>query len=104
MAMRNLADEGCRGSVRNEEYWKGFLAAIEAATEIINKPTEHEAIKTPENAATTRRFEVRHIMVGHCGERLTPDNVDKIAEEILAAIETGACSWAFLQNSSSLPT
>lgn len=63
------------------------------------KCAKTDAYKTPENAAATRKFEVRNIMIGHCGQSLTPDNVDSIAAEMLAAIETGPCAWAFGQNS-----
>jgi hypothetical protein len=49
-------------------------------------------------AKATREFAIRDIMISHCGENLTPDNVDKIAAEILAAIEIGPCAWAFRHN------
>lgn len=47
------------------------------------------------NARETRRFEVLNVLVGHCGEQLTPANVDAIAAELVKAMETGPCSWAF---------
>lgn len=47
------------------------------------------------DAEATRIFEVRNIMISHCGQTLTPDNVDSIAAEMISAIETGPCSWAF---------
>ena len=47
------------------------------------------------DAKATRIFEVRNVLTGHCGERLTPDKVDEIVREIEAAMETGGCAWAF---------
>lgn len=43
----------------------------------------------------TQKFEIRSILIGHCGEKLAPDNIDSIAEEMFNAISTGPCSWAF---------
>ena len=54
-------------------------------------------MKDENTAAATREFTIRDIMISHCGESLTPNNVDKIAAEILAAIQSGPASWAFQQ-------
>lgn len=43
----------------------------------------------------TQEFEVRNIITTHCGQRLTPDLVDAITNELLFAMRCGACSWAF---------
>jgi hypothetical protein len=48
------------------------------------------------SAANTRIFAVRNILVGHCGENLTRDNIDRIVGEFAVEMEgTGGCSWAF---------
>jgi hypothetical protein len=43
----------------------------------------------------TQLFQLRSILIGHCGEILTPNKVDAIFLEIKDAITQGPCSWAF---------
>lgn len=38
------------------------------------------------DAEATRNFTIRNIITGHCGECLTPDRVDEIVNEIVAAM------------------
>lgn len=45
----------------------------------------------------TQEFEIRNILANHCGERLSPDKVEQIVREIVDAMRTGPCSWAFKQ-------
>ncbi len=47
------------------------------------------------SAECTRNFEVRHILVGYCGQLLTPDKVDEIAREIFDSMREGPVAWAF---------
>lgn len=47
------------------------------------------------DAESTRNFEIKNILIGHCGENLTPDKLDEITSEIEAAMKTGPCAWAF---------
>lgn len=48
-----------------------------------------------DDRGATQRFAVLSILVNHCGQVLTADNVEAIAEEIEAAMRAGPCSWAF---------
>lgn len=43
----------------------------------------------------TQEFEIRSVLIGHCGEVLTPNAVDKIAAELVKATREGPCAWAF---------
>jgi hypothetical protein len=43
----------------------------------------------------TQEFEVRNILTGHCGQRLTPEAVDRICTELTQAMRGGPCAWAF---------
>lgn len=43
----------------------------------------------------TQEFEIRNILIMHCGQKLTPDKVDEISQEIENAMRNGPCSWAF---------
>jgi hypothetical protein len=56
----------------------------------------------PENAIETQRFAIFDVLTGHCGQMLTPDNVDKIMAEILHEMREGPCSWAFVPNAESI--
>lgn len=49
----------------------------------------------PKDKQETQRFALFNILVGHCGEQLTPDKVDAIMEEIIKEMRSGPCSWAF---------
>jgi hypothetical protein len=44
---------------------------------------------------TTQIFEIRNILIEHCGKELTPDLIDKISKQIEQAMAEGPCSWAF---------
>lgn len=46
-------------------------------------------------AQATREFEVRNILVRHCGEMLSPDKIDAVAKEFFEAMSTGPCAWSF---------
>lgn len=50
---------------------------------------------TYEDRLATQEFEIRSVLINHCGESLTPDNIDKIAAELVDAIRNGPCAWAF---------
>lgn len=52
--------------------------------------------RSMDEAQATRNFAIRNILTGHCGEQLTPDNVDRIVAEIENAMGHGSCAWAFL--------
>lgn len=43
----------------------------------------------------TQEFAIRNILIGYCGQTLTPDKVDELAEEIKESMREGGCSWAF---------
>jgi len=49
------------------------------------------------NREKTQIFEIRRILISYCGQYLSPDNVDKISNEIEQSIKNGPCSWAFKQ-------
>jgi len=44
---------------------------------------------------STQAFAIRNIITSHCGEVLTPNNVDRICNEIETEMRNGPCSWAF---------
>ena len=46
-------------------------------------------------AKVTREHAIFHILVGHCGTTLTPENTDRIRDEIFREMEVGPCAWAF---------
>ena len=48
-----------------------------------------------EDREATQRFTIRHSLIQNCGQTLTPDNVDRIVDEIIDEMQNGACSWAF---------
>ncbi len=48
--------------------------------------------------ALNRKTAIFNVLVGRCGQTLTPDNVDSLLEEIVSEMEKGGCSWAFQQN------
>lgn len=50
---------------------------------------------TPAEREATQQFAIFNVLVTHCGERLTPDIVDKIRDEIVAEMRTGPTAWAF---------
>jgi len=43
----------------------------------------------------TQIFQIRTIICGHCGEKLTFEKVNEIVREIELAMTIGPCSWAF---------
>lgn len=43
----------------------------------------------------TQKFVIFNTLVSHCWEKLTPDNVEAITDEINKAMREGSCSWAF---------
>jgi hypothetical protein len=47
------------------------------------------------NRAATQEFTIRHILICHCGETLTPDNIDRIAAEMFKEMREGPTAWAF---------
>lgn len=44
---------------------------------------------------TTRRFVILDVIAAHTGEKLTPDLVEQIVDELIWEISGGNCSWAF---------
>lgn len=52
-----------------------------------------------EHIKENQHFAIFNVLVNHCGQTLTADNVDKIMAEILTSMHTGPMSWAFLPNS-----
>ena len=47
----------------------------------------------------TQEFAVLNILVGHCGEQLTDDTVERIAAELVHEMREGKSSWAFAPRS-----
>jgi len=50
------------------------------------------------NREATQEFTIRNVLIGHCGEKLTPDNIDKIAAELMQEVKAGSTSWAFSED------
>ena len=46
----------------------------------------------------TQLFTFRDLLTSHCGEELTPDNIDFICLEFEKEIHNGPSSWAFPPN------
>jgi hypothetical protein len=44
----------------------------------------------------TQEFAIMNILVSHCGQNLTPDNIEKIMAEIKQEMREGACAWSFV--------
>lgn len=47
------------------------------------------------DVVATQEFAIRNILISHCGDRLTPEMVDRIASEIINEMRHGGCAWAF---------
>jgi len=44
---------------------------------------------------STQDFTIKDILINHCGQTLTPDNIDAIQEQMEWAMHEGPCAWAF---------
>lgn len=51
-----------------------------------------------EDVMATQSSSVLMILVNHCGQSLTPDNVEKIHAEIVKEMLEGPTAWAFSPN------
>jgi len=52
-------------------------------------------MSTKDEKHATQEFEIRNILTGYCGQTLTPNKVDELAEDVKNAMREGPCSWAF---------
>lgn len=58
---------------------------------VIREQRSHET----SDRVATQVFTLSNILIKHCGEQLSPDNIDFIVAEIRSEITKGSCSWAF---------
>lgn len=47
------------------------------------------------NREATQEFAIRNVLVGRCGEKLTPDTIERIVREIMQEVTKGSTNWAF---------
>lgn len=50
---------------------------------------------TDNDRLETQRFVIFDALMQHCGETLTPDNLEIIRDDILKEMSEGSCAWAF---------
>lgn len=43
----------------------------------------------------TQEFAVQNVLTTYCGQRLTPDLIDRIVAELKQEMQTGPTAWAF---------
>ncbi len=48
-----------------------------------------------DTAIETRRFAVMNILISHCGQKLTPELIEAIVEEMQKEMNDSPCAWAF---------
>lgn len=59
------------------------------------KPRSVQRVVRREDVLATQSSAILLILVNHCGQSLTPDNVDKIHAEIIKEMREGPTAWAF---------
>ena len=47
------------------------------------------------NRKSTQIFVLRNLLTNHCGQTLSPDQIDCIMDEIKTELENGSCAWTF---------
>lgn len=67
------------------------------------KPRSVQRVVRREDVMATQSSAILMILVNHCGQSLTPDNVDKIHAEIMKEMREGPTAWAFSPNVKALP-
>lgn len=50
---------------------------------------------TDANRKATQEFSVRNALVTYCGQRLTPELIDRIVAELTQEMQSGPTAWAF---------